>query len=41
MDFRIDRRAFVVTTDRGVSQPVRDRKYWMSRPASERLAAVD
>ena len=41
MEFRLDRSAFSVTTFAEAAASHRELAYWLSRPASERLAAVE
>jgi hypothetical protein len=41
MEFRLDRCAFSVTTFAEAATSNRELAYWLSRPPSERLAAVE
>jgi hypothetical protein len=41
VEFKLDRRAFAVTTFAEESRLNRSLTYWLSRPPSERLAAVE
>jgi hypothetical protein len=41
MEFRLDRSAISVTTFAEAATSNRELAYWLSRPASERLAAVE
>jgi len=41
VDFRLDRRAFIVSTFADENRTNRSLRYWLSRPVAERLAAVE
>ena len=41
MEFRLDRRAFTITTFAEDARTNRALAYWRSRPAAERVAAVE